>query len=434
MTLLDHKKLGKLILASRDGDTKAFQKFYEHTAPVQYYQILQMVENPNDASDVLQETYMLLYQNMSKLRDPSSVVAYLNKLSYYICKNQSRSTIRRERRISKLEDAESVFNSEGDPQEVFLRTDHSSQVRKAILELQPQERLVLTMRYLQKMTLQETADAMELSYAKVRRLQHSAKEHLKDILGRKGLYALLPVLPGFAKELGSMIEAQSALPVLAPPAGTSAAPETSGASSTAVPSPNSVSFLQILAKGALITISAGAVVGGAAGLVSSPPEIRDIKLPEKYADAPALLTIQVGSTLTLTECYLQKEGRTYSGQAKGNGRYEFSLSENGSYTLHLKNKSGKTAEKTVAVDSFDETYPVAQSLLIQGGQFIVSFSDGESGIDEESIYYITTEGQMVYPERMDAQTLTAFFPIEKGENTLYFSDKAGNQSNAVLKY
>lgn len=426
MTLLDHKKLGELIQECRSGNEQAFQQFYEHTAQVQYYQIRQMVKNPSDAMDALQETYLLLYKNINNIKNTNTIIAYLNTLSYHVCQNHFRVTSRRERRISGLETMEEIPDHSDDPQEVLLRVDKSSQICEAILSLSAEERLVLSMRYMQKLTLRETAVSMKLSYAKVRRLQQSAKKHLREKLELKGIFALFPILPTAGRNLLKMLEKQISLPIFTPNA--------DKVSRISVPSEPAASFSSLLAKGAIAVTVSGAIVCGTVALITSPPEISAVHKPELYTGASTAVIVDTDSKLPLALCIMKNKGEEFPGKSVTGGQYSFNISKNGDYTLILKNTAGKTASKKIRIDCFDEIYPTAKSVRLKGKTFIVKFHDGESGIDEQSIYYDTSSGEKIYPKSFDRQTMTAVFRAVKGSHTLHFSDRSGNKSSALLKF
>ena len=426
MPIMDHKKLGKLIKKSLNGDERAFQMFYECTAKFQYYRILQMIDNRSEADDALQEAYLLLYQRLDRIGDPASAVAYLNKLSYHVCLNHHKTTSRRQRRMSGLDMVEGLPDQKGDPQELLLKADTSSQIQKAIMALPPQECDVLMLRYLQKLTLKETADAMNISFSKVRRLQQSAKDLLKKELNRKGLMALFPLLPAAGKNLGEIIESQITIP----------APnlQASRTANISAPNPSTAHFSSYLVKSVAGAAGAGVLVSGAVSYISPPPGIEDIQIPAVYSKAPADLYVTVKSRMPVASCDIRFKGRSLPGSAGKEDRYHFAIGENGEYTVIVKNNSGKTASEKIRVDCFDEVHPKAVSVQLKEGRFLVKLYDGESGIDEDSIYYLTDSGEKVYPEIIDIQSMTALFPAKDGESTLYFSDKSGNESSARLNY
>lgn len=466
MTLLDHKKLGKLIVASRNGDEKAFQEFYSHTAPVQYYQILQMVKNPTEAHDALQETYFLLYQNLNEIRNPSAVVAYLNKLSYYTCKNLARVTANREMRQVKLEDVGELSSPNNDPQEVVIKSDESNRIRETILGLPKEEKLVLTMRYLQKLTLRQTAEAMGISYAKVQRLQKAAKEHLRRVLEEKGLMAALPfahiisgeleaMMPrllenGEGKELadvwklmkssedsgGLQMSEKNGSPSKEQASNGNGSSSRMGnqASTSPIPKPPAPGLTPMLIKGALIAVGIGAAGSVVMKQTVPAPVIEQVELPKQFAKKPAAVTVRIKSRQSISECRLSDGQRAFAGHNEGNGVYSFSVGGNGRYRLFVKNTGGKTAERMIDVTCFDEEYPTVTSFETRDGKFFVRLSDVGSGIDYNSIYYTTPAGEKVLPTAADPATGNVVFFAGAGANVLHFADVSGNECETDMEY
>lgn len=104
MIFLEHKELGALVERARKGDEDAFRELYEHTARVQYHQLRQLVPDADEAQDALQDTYLLLYQNLDKINPPGCLVAYLNRLTYYVGKNAKKRSMRFHNRMINLDE------------------------------------------------------------------------------------------------------------------------------------------------------------------------------------------------------------------------------------------------------------------------------------------------------------------------------------------
>lgn len=202
MEMLKHKQLAALLKQARSGDMDAFNLIYKHTATVQYLQIRHIVFDPREAEDVLQETYLALYRNMDKIEPPSALVAYLNRLSYYLSKNMQRSTNRRQKRMTNLDTVDMDFlETVPSPAKEVERLDTVASVRNSLGALEERERLVLIMHYYQQLSIKEIAFSMDLSVATIKRIHKSAKENLKLLLEEKGISSWAVVLPVFKKLL-----------------------------------------------------------------------------------------------------------------------------------------------------------------------------------------------------------------------------------------
>lgn len=180
----------------------AFNLIYKHTAAVQYLQIRHIVFDAKEAEDVLQETYLALYRNMDKIEPPSALVAYLNRLSYYLSKNMQRSTNRRQKRMTNLDTVDMDFlETVPSPAKEVERQDTAASIRSSLDLLDERERLVLIMHYYQQLSIKQIAFSMDLSLATVKRIHKSAKENLKLLLEKNGISSWAVVLPIFKKLL-----------------------------------------------------------------------------------------------------------------------------------------------------------------------------------------------------------------------------------------
>lgn len=60
-----------LIQAAQRGDKHAFAQLVEHYEQRVYNLARQMMRNPQDAEDVLPETFISVYQHLDRMRDES---------------------------------------------------------------------------------------------------------------------------------------------------------------------------------------------------------------------------------------------------------------------------------------------------------------------------------------------------------------------------
>ena len=80
-----HRQLGQLAQRAAAGDRTAFDALYAATARFQYYRILHLVASPQVAEDLLQQTYLHLWQKIDTVDPPELVAAYLSGISRNLC-------------------------------------------------------------------------------------------------------------------------------------------------------------------------------------------------------------------------------------------------------------------------------------------------------------------------------------------------------------
>ena len=435
MVFLEHKELGRLVERSRSGDERAFQKLYEHTARIQYHQICQLVPDSGEAQDALQDTYLLLYQNLDKINPPDCLVAYLNRLTYYVAKNAQKRSNRFHNRMINIEELSEMKEEEASLKQVELHED-SKIIRNMIEELPEQERLLLIMRYYQKQTLQQAAFAMGISLTTAKRIHRSAKAHLKLRLQRKGYHSAwaMAIFPAF-RFIKSELD-HSPLPAL--DGKTKIIPSSSVPDQIVKAQPPST----LAAGAAAVTAAKTAALAAAAGvgIVSvvshaARPVIGEVHMPASYVSSPAIITAAAKGTLPIKEARIRSaSGQTATGILEKDGTIRFQVTDNGSYTLTITTADGREAAKTVSVSCIDKKSPAVQSVRREGDSMKIIFNDEESGIDPASLYCETADGLVTLYDSYDKKTQTAIFTLPEDNNVLHFSDKAGNRVKADLLY
>lgn len=100
MSALDYNYIAKLVSQAQTGDSDAFAELYAATFQRQYHFACCYLKDEYLAQDALQETYILALKNLSKLKDPSLVVAWLNQINFRVCYNLHKKQQRYNREMS----------------------------------------------------------------------------------------------------------------------------------------------------------------------------------------------------------------------------------------------------------------------------------------------------------------------------------------------
>ncbi|WP_289702771.1 RNA polymerase sigma factor [Muribaculum intestinale] len=143
-----------------------------------YWQIRRMVENHEDANDLLQNTFLKAWDNIENFRGEAKLSTWLHKIAI----NESITFLARERKrlhIS-LDDEESHLvnlieadtNIDGD--ELALR------LRKAIASLPEKQRLVFNMRYFDEMKYEQMSEFLGTSVGALKASYHHAAKKIEQ--------------------------------------------------------------------------------------------------------------------------------------------------------------------------------------------------------------------------------------------------------------
>lgn len=431
--ITDYTRLNQLLCLAQDGDQGAFNEIYEMTAPIQYHYIRQIIPDGHRAQDALQETYLLFYQNLNKINPPSAMNAYLNRLSYYVSKNLAKYQARSDYRTLPIDYADYSTEKPQEPLAMIEDTEERRILREAIASLPPRERSLIYLRYYQRLSMKEIAASMEISSATAQRLFKSAKNNLKAILEKEGFAAAL----GFGHRICKAFQDTTASNALPPLPEKLAADHALPAD---VPTPHNAGTAAGGLMGStvfksLLVISCLSCAVGVGIKAAPPPDITQIETPKKPCAKSARLRIHVESTLRIRSVEVRAQGApAISAVSNEPGIYEADVKANGIYTVVVTPSGGRKASKRVTVSCIDTDNPHCSFVKCEGQKLWVCFSDTGTGIDPDSLVARDEDGFLAKPVSYNESTGLALFEISKENQTLVYSDRAGNTAEVPLTF
>ena len=169
----------ELARALIDGSSEAAELAWERYAPLVHRIVSRAIGPDADVEDVTQEIFYRLFSRIGTLRKPEALRSFVISFAIRIVKWELRR--RRARRWLTLSETGEV------PEEQLTVMDAESRyaLRRlyALLDrLSTRERLVLVLRHVEGMTLEEIADAMQLSVPTIKRDWQRARAFLFDFL------------------------------------------------------------------------------------------------------------------------------------------------------------------------------------------------------------------------------------------------------------
>ena len=175
--------LAGLVLRARENDSDAFAELYGLTYNKVYNYARHYLRDEYLAQDAVQDVYVSVLKNLNKLKDPSLFLAWLNRISFNVCYDISK-TLNEGNMFADPSILEVVQDEhpDTDPESRYQTLDEHERLARALDSLLFQEKEVLTMRYYNNLKLEEIAAAMDISRSTVKRYLASGHEHLKQLL------------------------------------------------------------------------------------------------------------------------------------------------------------------------------------------------------------------------------------------------------------
>lgn len=152
---------------------KAIDQLFDLYAVDIYRFALHSIGNQADAKDIVQEVFLKAYVAWRKFRGDANPKTWL----FQIARNHIRDLFRK-RRIENhyLKDYRPILDDEPAPIETII------EMRKAILNLKLEYRQVVALRFIEDLSVKDTAAILGWSEQKVRTTQYRALQQLRNRL------------------------------------------------------------------------------------------------------------------------------------------------------------------------------------------------------------------------------------------------------------
>ena len=174
-----HRQLEALLRAARQGDEEAFAQLYRATAPAQLAQAKLLLKSDVLAEEAVQESYLTLYRKMGDIRDPRSLVAFLNRSTFLSCQNIRRVENRRAGSGDELLPGLPDRDQTGQPERRALREEREVALRRAIAALPERRRQAVVLHYFQGRKVGEIAALLCCSPGTIKRDLQLARAQLR---------------------------------------------------------------------------------------------------------------------------------------------------------------------------------------------------------------------------------------------------------------
>ena len=151
-----------LIYRAQVGDEGAFTDLMREYYRLVYTIVIRIVDNPHDAEEVVQDTFLNAYQGLTQLEDTTKFKSWLAE----IARNCARQWLRKQRdkTVSLDEVSEGVLQTEDSPDERLTRQEQRELIRRTMETLPQKDRDIARAFYLEGASYDELTSTHGLSY------------------------------------------------------------------------------------------------------------------------------------------------------------------------------------------------------------------------------------------------------------------------------
>jgi RNA polymerase sigma factor (sigma-70 family) len=141
------------------------------------------LNDEDEIENIMQDTYVKAYQNLSSFENRSQFLTWLTRIAI----NECLQNLRKKGKIDLIDTSEEtnkIMNTpdNNDPEKQSLNKELKDVLELAIAQLPEKYRAVFIMREIEKMSVEETSHAMDLTVSNVKIRLNRAKEMLRSII------------------------------------------------------------------------------------------------------------------------------------------------------------------------------------------------------------------------------------------------------------
>ena len=175
-----------LIAESLQGNTAAFGVLVRRYQERLYHSVYRLVENAEDAQDVVQEAFLHAYQSLNGFKGDSLFFTWL----YRIAVNTAISFKRKNRVLARMEggkNGEHVLepldpSAASRPEHALEQAEEEMRVRQALARLSPEHRAVLILKEIEGQKYETMAKILQVPIGTIRSRLHRARLELRELL------------------------------------------------------------------------------------------------------------------------------------------------------------------------------------------------------------------------------------------------------------
>lgn len=181
-----------LVTRAKAGDASAFSELVQHYDRRVFRMAKQITQNDDDAEDVLQEAFLKAYTHLDDFQGNSKFYTWIvriavNEALMKLRKRRSDRTVPLDEPIDTGEDevAREIAVWDENPEETYSREELAELLDQAIQSLKPAYRTVFILRDIEELSIEETAEALNLSISAVKSRLLRARLQLRERLTRQ---------------------------------------------------------------------------------------------------------------------------------------------------------------------------------------------------------------------------------------------------------
>lgn len=183
-----------LVEAIKAGKMQQFEVLVNKYKDKVYSMARNITGNQQEAQDLAQEIFLLIYKNLSSFQGKSSLSTWIYRISINRCldwqrKQQRKNAFlytffRKKSEDEQVDPIEQLPNRQPTPEEQYVINEQVRELHNVIQSLPEKYQKVIILYHFQQMTYQEIADVLELPVRTIETQLYRGKQKIREQLTR----------------------------------------------------------------------------------------------------------------------------------------------------------------------------------------------------------------------------------------------------------
>ena len=172
-----------LVVRCQNGDKGAMEALVRYYQQWVYNIAYGMLGNPEDASDIAQDAFLWLWENIGQFQFRSRFSTWLYRIVTNRCVNVKEQKKRRKTEPTEIDDSQPwVPVDTATPEQSMLLAEQREILQKALAEMRQDYRKILILREMQDLSYEELAEVIGCSVGRVKSKLHEARKVLRKFV------------------------------------------------------------------------------------------------------------------------------------------------------------------------------------------------------------------------------------------------------------
>jgi len=168
----------QLIHKTLAGDQSAYSQLVSKYQNYMYTVCLNILKTKPEAQEATQDTFIKAYKKLTSYKDASKFSSWLYKIAYRTCLDM----LRKRKNTIDLDEVSYGLADNSDISSTMETDEMKDQLKNAINELNPKEAGLITMFYLEEMSVKELAETTGMQLSNVKVILFRARKKLATII------------------------------------------------------------------------------------------------------------------------------------------------------------------------------------------------------------------------------------------------------------